>query len=94
MFDHLSKRLSIREMNWRKNTNPAKLGTIVGVPSEEPDKRNVVNGIPGLVSARSLHSFELTRLTNDPIFGQINRAKIVNADRIIRDNRMKEDPNY
>ena len=50
--------------------------------------------MPGLVEARSMQNFEITRLTKDPIFGQINPPKIMNADRLIRENRVKVDPRY
>lgn len=88
------KRASIREMNWKKQTHTNRLGEIVGASSDEPDAMLVANAMPQLVSARSLHSFEIARLTNDPIFGAINTAKIVKADQVIRDSRIKEDPSY
>ena len=67
-------------MNWKKQSNPNRLGVIVNAPSEEPSTTLVTDAMPSLVSARSLHSFEISRLTNDPIFGAINKAKIVKAD--------------
>jgi len=33
-------------------------------------------------------------LVTDPIFGEINKVKILNAENIIRNHRIEEDPAY
>ena len=50
--------------------------------------------IPELVASQSLQNLEITRLTQDPIFGQINTSKILQAERKIRENRIEEDPKF
>ena len=48
--------------------------------------------MPKMVSASSLQTLEIARLTNDPIFGDINKGRILNADKIIREHRFSEEP--
>lgn len=33
-------------------------------------------------------------MVTDPIFGEINKVKILNAEKIIRNHRIEEDPAY
>ena len=50
--------------------------------------------MPEFVSAQSLQTFEILRLTNDPILGGINKKKIMEADKKIKTDRMKKEDGY
>ena len=52
----------------------------------------VTRNIPALVQAQSVQNLEIARLTNDPMFGDMNKEKILNADKIIKENRIKDEP--
>ena len=41
-----------------------------------------------------MQNFEISRLTDDPIFGDINHARILNADQEIRQKHALDDPLY
>ena len=50
----------------------------------------VTFNVPALVQAQSVQNLEISRLTKDPMFGDVNKGKILNADKIIRDSRINE----
>ena len=54
----------------------------------------IIGSMPKLASARIVHPFEIARLTNDPILGQISQSKIETADQMVRHNGPKEDLSY
>lgn len=52
----------------------------------------VTRSVPNLVKAQSLQNLEIARLMKDPMFGDINKGKIMQAEKIIREHRIEQEP--
>ena len=84
------KALQAQNLSW-SNSNAPNPVQPVNVAMLKVNAETVTRNIPALVQAQSVQNLEITRLTNDPMFGDMNKAQILNADKIIKENRFKGD---
>ena len=50
---------------------------------------HVEKNLPDLVDAKNVSSFEIDKVINDPVFGMINKMKIQNADKHLKEKRFR-----
>lgn len=65
-----------------------------GVPLRETRVEQVERNLPALVDAKNVSAFEIEKVINDPVFGLINKMKIQNADRRLKEKHYRETSGY